>query len=87
MYSRLAFHARELSADPELARWLLKERQQRTRYMCANRVHKDKTDPRNTDQWRYACQSCGTPFRRLVSTCGDCGETGIVPLGDLTDIE
>lgn len=55
--------------------------------MCANRVHKDKTDPRNTDQWRYACQSCGTPFRRLVSTCGDCGETGIVPLGDLTDIE
>lgn len=54
--------------------------------MRTNRIHEHKTDVRNTDQWRYACHMCGTPFEHDVSSCGDCGSTDIVPIDDLNNI-
>lgn len=53
--------------------------------MLGSRRHDDKIDPDHADYWRYACESCGTPFRRNVSACGDCGAVTVVPIGQLSD--
>lgn len=53
--------------------------------MRSNRIHEEKTDPRNTDQWRYACRACGTPFRHESDSCSDCGSSEIVPVDDLIE--
>ena len=75
-----SIQSEELQLNPAHATHNLRTEWHIVTRMTLYHKNAEKTDPRNTESWRYACQDCGTPFKSNVNTCLDCGDHDIAPI-------